>query len=168
MNKTLIHNLLLVSIIIVAFVNCTQYNGMYSNLLDDRKKCSHNCSKETNEVLRIECYSKEIQKDPENSQLYLARGMVYFQFQKYSQAIGDFVRAVELEPANTETYYLVATTASLAFQREYALYWLEKTFEAGYTDYHQVVTDNSFDNIKNTKEFKSLLQKWGYELSSAL
>lgn len=154
--------------VILLNVSCTKYTGMYSDILNEKRKCERNCSKETNNTMRIQCYTKEIEKNPDNSELYFKRGETYRAIFKYTRAISDFIKVVELEPGNKNAYYAVATTASLALKNDYALQWLEKALESGFNNFQRIETDPSLDNIRKTRQFKSLIEKWRYKLSSAM
>ena len=123
------------------------------------RKCTKKCSKTTNDFLRIKCYTKCIENNPNNADLYFIRGEQNRKILKFTSAISDFIKSVELEPGNLEAYYAVASTASLAYKKKYALLWLQKALEAGFNDYQRIATDPRLDNIRNTKEFKKLLKK---------
>lgn len=153
--------------ILICFVACNKYTGMYSGILNEKTKCKKDCSKETNGVQRIQCYTKAIEKSPDNPQLYFNRGETYREIYKYNSAISDFIKVIELEPGNTDAYYALAGTASLAYKKEYALHWLGKALESGFNNYRQISEDPSLDNIRQSKGFKSLMEKWGYELSAS-
>lgn len=151
----------------IGLLACTQNTGLYKDILNERNKCARNCLKETNDVLRIQCYTKTIEKNPDNPQLYFKRGETYRETFKYTSAISDFIKVIELEPGNTDAYYALAGTASLAYKKEYALHWLEKALESGFDNYRRISEDPSLDNIRQSKRFKSLLEKWGYEISAS-
>ncbi len=161
-----VHLMLLITLI--CFIACNKYTGMYSGILHEKTKCSKNCSEEENDALRIQCYTNAIEKNPENPQLYYKRAESYRKTFKYTSAISDFTKVIELEPGNTNAYYALASTASLAYKKNYALYWLEKALEAGFDDFKQISSDPSLDNIRQMKEFKELLEKWGNELTSVM
>ncbi len=153
--------------VITLFSSCTKPSGMYSNILNDRSKCNNNCLKETNNALRVYCYTRAIDKDPENPELYLQRGLTYNQTFKYTAAIDDFKKVIELEPGNTKVYYFLASSSSLALRKEDALRWLEKALEAGFDDYPQLASDSSFENIRKTQGYQRLMEQWQNELSVA-
>lgn len=161
-----------VQIIFLAFIIITFpfakycYSGDNGDFLKRNRKCIKKCTKQANRLLRIKCYDKFIERNPENPDLYILRAKTYLKINKYNSAISDFIKVVELEPGNTEVYYAIASTASLAHNKEYALRWLKKALEAGFNDYQRIATDSSLDNIRNSKEFKELMKKLNYELSS--
>ncbi|MFC1476402.1 tetratricopeptide repeat protein [Fibrobacterota bacterium] len=142
------------------------YGGESNDILQRNRKCVKKCTKQANLILRINCYTKYIEKNPQNPDLYYLRGETYLKVFKYNSAISDFIKVVELEPGNVEAYYLVASTASLAYKKEYALTWLQKALEAGFSDFERISEDPSLDNIRKGKGFKALMKQWDYELSS--
>ena len=142
------------------------YGGERSDILERNRKCIKKCTKQGNLILRINCYTKYIEKSPQNPDLYYLRGETYLKVFKYNSAISDFIKVVELEPGNVEAYYLVASTASMAYKKEYALTWLQKALEAGFSDFERISEDPSLDNIRKSKGFKALMKQWNYELSS--
>jgi len=142
------------------------YGGENDDILQRNRKCVKKCTKQANLVLRINCYTKYIEKSPENADLYYLRGETYLKVFKYNSAISDFIKVVELEPGNIEAYYNVASTAALAYKKEYALTWLQKALEAGFNDFERITGDPSLDNIRKSQGFKDLMKKWNYELSA--
>ena len=152
--------LFLVFGILLPACNTYFYSGKGNDISAKNNKCIKKCSKATNDLLRIKCYTKCIEKNPTNPDLYFIRGEQYRNILKFTPAISDFIKSVELEPGNLEAYYAVASTASLAYKKEYALHWLQKALEAGFNDYQRISTDPYLDNIRNTKEFKILIKKF--------
>lgn len=142
------------------------YGEENEDILQRNRKCVKKCTKQANLILRINCYTKYIEKNPQNPDLYYLRGETYLKVFKYNSAISDFIKVVELEPGNIDAYYIVASSASLAYKKEYAITWLQKALEAGYCDLKRISEDPSLDNIRKSKGFKDLMKKWDYELSS--
>ena len=54
-------------------------------------------------------YNEEIKLDPEDSELYHARGDCYFRIGDYDKAIADFDKAIELEPEDSSHYRMRAS-----------------------------------------------------------
>lgn len=119
---------------------------------------SKDCSKSVSAESKIACFTKALKKDSENASLYFKRGKVYQEIFKFTSAMYDFLKVVELEPGNGDAYYALASVASLAYYKEKAVFWLKKAFETGYNDYEQLVNDPSFQNLKNNREFKKILK----------
>ncbi len=57
-------------------------------------------------------------------------------------------------------YYDVATLYSLMADRDKAIDYLEKAFEAGCTYFGLIHWDDQLDNIRDTREFKALVDKY--------
>lgn len=154
--------------VVLLILSSTQfsYGGEKGDILQRNRKCVKKCTKQANLILRINCYTKYIEKNPQNPDLYYLRGETYLKVFKYNSAISDFIKVVELEPGNIDAYYIVASSASLAYKKEYAITWLQKALEAGFSDLKRISEDPSLDNIRKSKGFKDLMKKWDYELSS--
>ncbi len=129
------------------------------NKLGIRTKCPRNCSEAENLSMRVECYTKAIYKEPNNPSLYFMRGKTNQKLFKFTDAMSDFLKVVELEPGNKEACYALASVASIGFHKEYALHWLEKAIDAGYNDYQEIINDLSMQNIHNMDKFKTLLKE---------
>ena len=95
-------------------------------------------------------------------------GLSENKFYAWGLALSDFIKVIELEPGNLKAFYALASTASLAYKNEYALYWLEKALEAGYNNYELLADDPSLDNIRNTTKFQFLMEKYGNKLTSTM
>jgi len=53
----------------------------------------------------IELYNQAIAIDPEESNYFNSRGVAHFQLENHYKAIGDFYRALELDPSNHDAQY---------------------------------------------------------------
>lgn len=54
---------------------------------------------------RILKLTEQIKEDPNNPQLYLKRGQLYYQHQEYENAEQDYVKTLQLDPDNLEVLY---------------------------------------------------------------
>ena len=158
--------LLLTAVIPILLPAGQTYAGKNNNDLESSNKCSKRCSKNANYMVRVECYTRCIEDNPDNARLYYLRGETYRKVFLFNSAISDFIKVVELEPENIDMYYTIASTAALAYNKEYALLWLQKALEAGFNDVQRIASDPSLNNIRNSREFKDLMDKWDYEFSS--
>ena len=52
----------------------------------------------------IESYTEVLEKDPQNIDAYLGRGMAKTAIEDYNGAIADFTEALRLNPEDSETY----------------------------------------------------------------
>ena len=106
--------LLLAAVIPMLFPAGQTYAGRNNNNLESTGKCAKKCSKNDNYIVRVECYTRCIEDNPDNSRLYYLRGETYRKVFLFNSAISDFRKVVELEPENIEMYYTIASTAALA------------------------------------------------------
>lgn len=141
------------------FITCCSCAG-FLNLSRNNTKCIDKCKNEQSITVQIECISNAIRQNPTCSEYYSLRGSLYKEILKFTSAIQDFRKVIELEPGNVEAYYCLAAAASLASHKQYALYWLQRSFEAGFENYQVIETDKSFDNLRGMDEFNTLLKKW--------
>ncbi|MGD9201581.1 MAG: hypothetical protein PVI26_08475 [Chitinispirillia bacterium] len=146
----------IITLTFLVYCSCAGFKNLSRNNL----KCIKKCSNEQNVSLEIKCLSNSINKNPTYSEYYLLRGSAYIKLMKFTTAIHDFRKVIELEPGNVDGYYRLAAAASLATYKQYALYWLQRCFEAGFTNYQLIENDNNFDILRETDEFKTLLKKW--------
>ena len=160
--NTSIHTGIIILILMLSY-SCAGFK----NFSRKNIKCLMKCSNEQNISLRIKCLSNAINKNPTYSEYYSLRGYAYKELMKFTSAIQDFRKVIELEPGNVEAYYCLATAASLARHKRYALYWLQRSYEAGFEDYQLIETDKSLDNLRDMDEFNALLKKW-YQKSVSL
>ena len=54
---------------------------------------------------QVDEYTQTIEANPDDAEAYFNRGVVYYQQERYEQAIADFDKAIELEPNYAEAYY---------------------------------------------------------------
>ena len=52
----------------------------------------------------IESYTETLERDPQNIEAYLGRGMAKIAIEDYNGAIVDFTEALRLNPEDSETY----------------------------------------------------------------
>lgn len=147
---------LIISLSIFLLSSCASFN----NISQKKLKCIKKCSNEHNTVMRIQCLSDAIEQYPTHAYYYFLRGIAYKKILKFTCAINDFSKVIELEPANTKAYYYLATAASLATHKQYALYWLQRSLEAGFEDFQLIETDQGLDNIRTMDEFNNIMKKW--------
>lgn len=144
----------IVMVMTLFLVSCSTGGKLFSS-----SKCPKDCSQSENLSVRAECFTKMIEKELKNPSLYFKRGKVYQKLFKFTKAMSDFLKVVELEPGNKDAYYALAGVASISYHKEYALHWLEKAIDAGYNDYQEIINDPSLENIRDTEKFKTLLKE---------
>ena len=108
----------------------------------------------------IEDYNKAIELDPEEVLAYNNRGNTYAGLKHYEKAIEDFNKAIELDPERGSSYYNLACVFSLRGQTEEAFTWLKKALVIDPQEFCVLANnDNDFDRIRQTTEFKCLLNE---------
>jgi tetratricopeptide (TPR) repeat protein len=138
---------------------------MYGDVVLKVTRCTK-CADKSEFEPTIQYITKQIEDCPTNPDFYFIRGDLYFKKFKFSSAMSDFLKVVELDPENLEAYYAVASNASLSYNKAYAIHWLQKAIESGFDDYERISADPTLAFIRNTKEFKRLIAKLSYKLSS--
>lgn len=87
--------------------------------------------------VRIELATAAIQLSPDNAELYLERGILLYQHEKYSESIDDFNHCISLN-YNTPKLYLAIAKSQIALNNaESAIQYLDKILKE---DQHNVIT----------------------------
>ncbi len=142
--------------LLLSLISCSTNQKLFT-----KQRCPNNCASVDDLALKVECYTKAIEKEPTNSKLYYKRGCTYQELFLFSSAMDDFIKVVELEPGNITACYALAGVASLSLNKEYAIFWLERAFDAGFNDYQRVLKDPAFKNIRSMDKFKQLMRDRG-------
>ena len=138
----------------------------------------------------IDDYFMSITLNPESSYSVLQRGILLKQQNKNILAEADFRKAIELDSiagqcvcmayaywflgdkqkaiatfvegyANNQIDdYNAACLYSLMNEKELALRYFERTLDSGYCNFAHIEYDTDLDNIRNTPEFKALIEKY--------
>lgn len=87
---------------------------------------------------------------------YVTKGMTAYTDDDYQKAIEYFKNAFELDSTYAPLAYNIACCYSLLNNKDSAITWLERTIALGTYEFER---DKDFDNIRETKEFKELVQK---------
>ncbi|UCH22470.1 MAG: tetratricopeptide repeat protein [Deltaproteobacteria bacterium] len=77
---------------------------------------------------------------------------------KYEMAVPLFKKTATLEPDNPGTYYNIARVYAIQGNSQESVDWLKKAIEKGYDDWQGIKTDDSFQNIRGSSEYKSLIE----------
>ncbi len=85
--------------------------------------------------------------------------VLYAVEKKYEKAISLFKKTVSLQPDNPGTYYNIARVYAVQNRVEDCIEWLKLSVEKGYTDWESIKTDESFDNIRESTQYKKLIEK---------
>jgi len=108
----------------------------------------------------IEVYNKAIQLDPNNAMVYAGRGIAYSGIGQYPRAIEDYNHAIRLNPKNGGAYYNIGCIYSLQNNIPEALKYLELALQNGYDNFDWIGKDTDWDNIRLTREFNLLINKY--------
>jgi len=151
MNKP--YNTLKLIIAVIALIySCSSIN--HKRTLNTIK-----CSNEKDPKMRVDCLTNVLHAEPDNTSRYFERAETYIELFRYSDAIADYLKIIELEPGNMNACYNIARLASLIYSIDYSIYWLEKAFDTGFNDYEQILNDPFFKNIRATEKFKILMKE---------
>jgi len=103
----------------------------------------------------VVCYSKAIDIDPEDDDVYFFRGFAHTRLKQYEKALADYNRAIELNPQNTEH-----------FAHRGELFILLQNFEQALADFSRIINiapsnSNSYYNrgliYQKMEKFQSAL-----------
>ena len=79
---------------------------------------------------------------------------------EFYQAENVFKKAVNLDSKNPRNYYNLACLYSLQNKIKDSVNWFEQAIQKGFNDFEQIQTDPDLDHIRQTYEFKALIQKY--------
>jgi tetratricopeptide (TPR) repeat protein len=108
----------------------------------------------------IEDCNKAIEINPQYASAYVSRGLTKVKIQDYEGAIEDYNKAISIVPQDAIPYYNIACIYSLKKDLNQSLLFLEKSFVWGFNKFKWIEKDSDFDNIRNTDEFKNLIEKY--------
>jgi tetratricopeptide (TPR) repeat protein len=104
-------------------------------------------------------FNKAITLYPKDRHVYLSRGMAYADIGKYSEAIIDFNKTIELDPKDALAYYVRACAHSITGNRNKSIQDLSTSINMNPDLRNNAKTESNFDNIRNTPEFKRLMDR---------
>ncbi|MFN8349333.1 MAG: tetratricopeptide repeat protein [Spirosomataceae bacterium] len=124
--------------------------GNYGNLLARQNRFS---DAET-------AYKKAIELLPGDTNLYSNYGSLLEGQNRLPEAEAVYKKAIELNPNNFRACYYLASVKARQNQPVEALEWLSKALEKGYTNFEALNRNPAFDSLRESPEFKSLVQKY--------
>jgi tetratricopeptide (TPR) repeat protein len=90
-------------------------------------------SRETNDlklfVVTVDNLTQFLLQNPNNEEAYYNRGDAYFHLRRYTEALKDFNKAVELDPSHSMTYYMRGSVYLALEKYQEALWDLNKSIE---------------------------------------
>jgi predicted esterase len=95
---------------------------------------------------------------------YVRQGMTAYTESNYQLSIDLFKSALDLEPTYSACAYNIACCYSLLGLKDSAMIWLKKTVTLGVYEFDQ---DSDFDNVRESKEFKTVVEQASHLLEEA-
>ena len=89
----------------------------------------------------LDYFNKAIAINSEVSQFYMKRADVYFLQKKYTEAVTDYSKVIELDPAGAEAYYIRGNAKASLMDREGACADWKKASELGFEDPNGYIRD---------------------------
>ncbi len=104
--------------------------------------------------------NKALSIQPDFIQAFNGLAFIYSSQNEYSKSIEYFKKMVELQPFQPAIYYNIACLYSKQNRIEDAIEWLQHAIQKGYNDWNRIRTDPDLSNIRNTKQFSQLEEKY--------
>ena len=122
-----------------------------------------------------EIFKRLIEENPYSGQLYAGYGYCLHGLKRYDESIAALTRAIELGVAPAGQMYNIACAHALAGRKAEALDWLERSFDAGFTETETVRNDSDMDPLRDEERFIRLTglnppkglsrdEQWQYDL----
>jgi tetratricopeptide (TPR) repeat protein len=124
--------------------------------------------KQENLDFEIEFLEKLIQKDPNYVDALYILGELYTRKKKYNKALEIDLKLAELKPEDPIVFYNLACDYSLLNKKTLGLKALEKAFKLGYDDIEYIFKDPDMKNLRESKRFYQMLEKYRRKISSGL
>jgi tetratricopeptide (TPR) repeat protein len=78
--------------------------------------------------------------------------------QEYYKALTIFLDVLKYRPDDAQTHYNIACMYSRLKQVDESIAWLKKAIDKGYTNWESIKKDADLDNIRETSEYKKLIE----------
>jgi spermidine synthase len=85
---------------------------------------------------------------------------IYSSQNEYGKSIEYFKKMIEIQPFQPSIYYNIACLYSKQNRIEDSIGWLNNAIQKGYNDWNRISTDQDLSNIRNTKQFFQLKEKY--------
>ncbi|MFX0069972.1 MAG: leucine-rich repeat domain-containing protein [Candidatus Hermodarchaeota archaeon] len=107
----------------------------------------------------MEWYDKALETDTDNIILLNQKGVCLINLEQYDESLKCFNRLLEIDSKDSTAWYNKACTESLKNKTNEALKSLKKAIELNESRFKFIAkNDSDFINIKNLKEFRSLIE----------
>ena len=104
-------------------------------------------------IQAAERFKRLIEENPYSGQLYAGYGYCLHGLKRYDESIAALQEAIELGVAPAGQMYNIACAHTLAGRKEEALRWLERSFDAGFTETETVQNDADVDSLRGDERF---------------
>jgi tetratricopeptide (TPR) repeat protein len=106
----------------------------------------------------IEQYQRVIARHPESIDAIYELATLYADKGQYASAISYMEQAISLQPDNPAHDYNLACLYAMQENAPEALSWLKKALDKGYKNWDQIMTDEDLKSIRDSNEFKKLME----------
>lgn len=107
----------------------------------------------------IERFDKALEIDPEYIDAWGNKGASLVSLKKYDEAAECYDKSLEIDANFSRAWYNKACLESLRSNKEDSIKFLKKAISLEKTYNNDAKTDEDFDNIRNSKQFKELIEK---------
>jgi parallel beta-helix repeat protein len=97
---------------------------------------------------------------PDRAEGYIGLGNSYLGLRYFEEAVRAYHECLRLKPSYDIAYYNLACAASLQWRVDEALYYLELSFQAGYSDQTSVLSDPDLEAVRQAPQFHSLMARY--------
>ena len=118
--------------------------------------------KQENLDFEIEFLEKLLQKDPN----YV--DVLYTKKKQYQKALEIDLKLADLKPDDPIVFYNLACDYSLLNKKTLGLKALEKAFKLGYDDINYIFQDPDMKNLRESKRFQQVVNKYKKRISSRI
>lgn len=105
-------------------------------------------------------YEDLIKDKPDYTDALIPLGNIYTQTGEYKKGLEIDKRLVKLKPDDPIIFYNLACSYSLLNDIKQSLSALEKAIKVGYKDLDFIYQDKDLKNLKKTKVFQKLIEKY--------
>ena len=107
----------------------------------------------------IALFQQILNEKPDAVAVLLEMALIYTEKEDNDMAIQYFMKLNALDPGNEVYLYNIACLYARQGMTHNAMEWLQKAVDAGYQNRDQIVNDPDLSVLKNTNDFKKILQK---------
>jgi tetratricopeptide (TPR) repeat protein len=113
-----------------------------------------------NRAKAIDHYHRAVIIRPDFSQALNNLAILYAVNGEYDKALSVLQRMDSLQPHNPVVHYSIASVLARQNKVNESIDWLQSAIRNGFKDRYRVITDKNFENIRHTRRFQELIQKF--------